>query len=161
MTPFPKRAEPLSPHPSATEILELGGDEPSIETEFDPGQWTAEAPGEARGSGGRQVLAAALSFFAALWLAFTAWSAGRSLSGQTLSSPQIAQWVAVAAGPLALLGLAWLVFGRTRRKEAERFTRSVITMRHEARSLEALLEVLSQRISDSRSELTAIGPHPI
>jgi len=157
MTPFPKRAEPLSPHPSATEILELGGDEPSIETEFDPGQWAAEAPVEARGSGGRQVLAAALSILAALWLAFTAWSAGRSLSGQALSSPQIAQWVAVAAGPLALLGLAWLVFGRTRRKEAERFTRSVITMRHEARSLEALLEVLSQRISDSRSELTAIG----
>ena len=41
-----------------------------------------------------------------------------------------------AAGPLALMGLAWLIFGRTRRKEAERFTRSVITMRSEARSLE-------------------------
>jgi len=48
------------------------------------------------------------------------------------------------------------MFGRTRRKEAERFTHSVVTMRHEARSLEALLEVLSQRISDSRAELTTI-----
>jgi DNA-binding ferritin-like protein len=52
-----------------------------------------------------------------------------------------------------VLGLAWLIFGRTRRRETERFTRSVITMRTEARSLEALLEVLSQRITDSRGEL--------
>ena len=51
------------------------------------------------------------------------------------------------------------MFGRTRRKEAERFTRSVVTMRTEARSLEALLEVLSQRIQDSRVELGMISQH--
>ena len=51
------------------------------------------------------------------------------------------------------------MFGRTRRKETERFTRSVVAMRTEARSLEALLEVLSQRITDSRSELTMISQH--
>jgi len=51
------------------------------------------------------------------------------------------------------------MFGRTRRKEAERFTRSVIAMRAEARSLEGLLGVLSQRIQDSRSELTMIAQH--
>ena len=159
MTPNPQRAEPLSPVPDQSEILELGGRDAPFETEFDPAQWTAEAPVEARGAGGRQVLAIALSLIAALWLAFTAWSAGRSLAGQPLSSPLVAQWVAVAAGPLALVGLAWLVFGRTRRKEAERFTQSVVTMRTEARSLEALLEVLSQRISDSRTELTMITQH--
>jgi hypothetical protein len=60
---------------------------------------------------------------------------------------------------LALLGLAWLIFGRTRRREAERFTRSVIAMRSEARSLEALLAVLSQRINDSRAELTMMAQH--
>ncbi|WP_028970543.1 hypothetical protein [Sphingomonas sp. URHD0057] len=156
MTPTPQRAEPLSPVPDQTEILELGGSDAPFETEFDPGQWAAEAPVEVRGAGGRQVLAIALSMIAALWLAFTAWSAGRSLAGQPLTSPLVAQWVAVAAGPLALLGLAWLVFGRTRRKEAERFTQSVIVMRTEAQSLEALLEVLSQRITDSRTELTVI-----
>jgi len=159
MTPNPQRAEPLSPVSDQSEILELGGRDAPFETEFDPAQWTAEAPVEARGTGGRQVLAIALSVIAALWLAFTAWSAGRSLAGQPLSSPLVAQWVAVAAGPLALVGLAWLVFGRTRRKEAERFTQSVVTMRTEARSLEALLEVLSQRISDSRTELTMITHH--
>src|SRR5207253_4960516 len=81
------------------------------------------------------------------------------LGVQPLSSPAFAQWIAVAAGPLALLGLVWLMFGRTRRKEAERFTRSVVAMRTEAQSLEALLEVLSQRIGDSRTELTMIAQH--
>ena len=90
---------------------------------------------------------------AALWLGYSAWSAGRTLAGQPLSSPLLTQWLAVAAGPLALLGLTWVIFGRTRRREAEAFTRSVIAMRSEAQSLEALLEVLSQRINDSRSEL--------
>ena len=156
MTPSPKRAEPLSPINEERSILELERDMAVAEEAFDPAQWAAETPVAPHGAGGRQVLATALSILAALWLAFTAWSAGRSLAGQPLSSPLVAQWVAIAAGPLALLGLAWLMFGRTRRKEAERFTQSVVTMRTEARSLEALLEVLSQRIVDSKSELTAI-----
>ena len=156
MTPSPKRAEPLPPINEERSILELERDMAVAEEAFDPAQWAAETPVAPHGAGGRQVLATALSILAALWLAFTAWSAGRSLAGQPLSSPLVAQWVAIAAGPLALLGLAWLMFGRTRRKEAERFTQSVVTMRTEARSLEALLEVLSQRIVDSKSELTAI-----
>ena len=156
MTPSPKRAEPLSPINEERSILELESEMAIAEEAFDPAQWAAEAPVATPGAGGRQVLAWSLGVLAALWLAFTAWSAGRSFAAQPLSSPQVAQWVAIAAGPLALLGLAWLMFGRTRRREAERFTQSVVTMRTEARSLEALLEVLSQRISDSRTELTAI-----
>ena len=127
---------------------------------FDPIEWNeSRAEAEPATPGGRAVLAAGLVLIAILWTAYTAWSAGRALVGAPLSSPAIAQWVAIAAGPLALLGLAWLMFGRTRRREAEKFTRSVITMRTEARSLEALLEVLSQRISDSRAELTMISQH--
>jgi uncharacterized phage infection (PIP) family protein YhgE len=152
MTPSPKRAESLPRITEAAEPLELTRDQIAVEPDFDSIPWTQSEP-EDRGAGGRQVLGTTLTVLAVLWLAYTAWAAGRSLSGQPLTSPQIAQWIAVAAGPLALLGLAWLTFGRTRRKETERFTRSVITMRHEAQSLEALLEVLSQRIVDSRSEL--------
>ena len=154
MNTNPQRANPLLRHQDPPEPLEPGPAETFVEPTFDQEQWT-----EAKGSGGRAVLGTALAILAALWLAFTAWSAGRALSGQPLSSPAIAQWVAVAAGPLALLGLAWLMFGRTRRKEAERFTRSVVAMRHESQSLEALLEVLSQRIGDSRTELTMISQH--
>ena len=159
MTPTPKRAEPLPQAQEAAppvELLSAAAD--FVEPSFDEQQWREQSV-EERGAGGRQVLGIALSVLAALWLAFTAWSAGRVLAGQPLSSPQVAQWVAIAAGPLAILGLAWLIFGRTRRKEAERFTRSVVTMRTEAQSLEALLEVLSQRITDSRSELTMISQH--
>ena len=163
MNPSPQAAAPLSAAslPQAAENLqplELTSDDMAFAPSFDSGQW-AEHQDEARGSGGRQVLGTALTILAALWLAYTAWSAGRALANTPLTSPAFAQWVALAAGPLALLGLVWLMFGRTRRKEAERFTRSVVAMRTETRSLEALIEVLSRRISDSRSELTMISRH--
>ncbi len=160
MNPFAKRAEPLPTSSDEADSFEplASTDQIAVAPAFDEGRW-AESRAEERGAGGRQVLGIALSVIAALWLAFSAWSAGRSLGGQPLSSPEFAQWVAVVAGPLALVGLAWLMFGRTRRKEAEKFTRSVITMRTEAQSLEALLEVLSQRIQDSRTELTMISQH--
>jgi len=148
--------------PDDISAQEVDGDRSSeLElTEFDRVHWDeSRAESDSTGAGGRAVLGTGLSILAAFWLAYTAWAAGRSLTGQPLSSPQIAEWVAVAAGPLALLGLVWLMFGRTRRKEAERFTRSVVTMRAEARSLEGLLQVLSQRINDSRSELAMMSQH--
>ena len=103
--------------------------------------------------GGRQVLGWALSILALLWTAYAAWSAGRSLATEPLTSPQIAQWVAILAGPLALMGLVWLMFGRTRRKEAEKFTRSVITMRTEARALQDVLAALQQQIAENHRSL--------
>ncbi len=156
MIPSPQRADPLAPPADEPEPLDLTSDDAAVQPAFDADQWQV-SQAEAQGAGGRQVLGAALTILAALWLAYTAWSAGRSLGGQPLSSPAIAQWVAVATGPLALLGLVWLMFGRTRRKEAERFTRSVVAMRAEARSLDALLSVVSQRIVDSRSELSTMA----
>jgi predicted nucleic acid-binding Zn-ribbon protein len=158
MTPTPNRAEPLPPATDAAEPLELTSADIVPEQCFEEERWLqpTEAPADEPGSGGRQVLAIALGLLATLWLGYAAWSAGRTLAGQPLSSPYVAQWLAIAAGPLALFGLLWLIFGRTRRKEAERFTRSVIAMRSEAQSLEALLEVLSQRINDSRTELTTM-----
>jgi predicted nucleic acid-binding Zn-ribbon protein len=159
MTPTPKRSEPLPRATDAAEPLDLTSADVAPVALEDEWLRAADTPSEEHGAGGRRVLGTTLTVLAALWLAYTAWSAGRTLAGQPLTSPLIAQWFAIAAGPLALLGLAWLIFGRTRRKETERFTRSVIAMRSEAQSLEALLEVLSQRINDSRSELTMIAQH--
>ena len=161
MTPTPKRAEPLPPATNAAEPLELTTADMAFASESGEEQWLqpTESPAREPGAGGRQVLGIALTVLAALWVGYSAWSAGRTLVGQPLSSPLVAQWLAIAAGPLALLGLGWLIFGRTRRKEAERFTRSVVAMRGEAQSLEALLEVLSQRITDSRTELTMMAQH--
>lgn len=162
MTPTPKRAEPLPPAIHAAEPLELTSADMAHKAEFDDEPWLQNADGaESRsvdsGLGGRRVLGIALGILAGLWIGYSAWSAGRALAGQPLSSQMIPQWLALAASPLALLALAWLIFGRTRRREAERFTRSVIAMRGEARSLEALLQVLSQRIADSRTELTMMA----
>jgi hypothetical protein len=162
MTPTPQRAEPIVPLREEPEPLDLTSadvlHEPSAETPWLQEAGTVESAVE-HGKGGRQVLGVTLTVLAVLWVGYCAWSAGRTLAGQPISSPQLAQWLAIAAAPLALLALAWMMFGRTRRKEAEQFTRSVVTMRTEAQSLEALLEVLSQRISDSRTELTMISQH--
>ncbi|HXG99488.1 MAG TPA: hypothetical protein VNI79_03615 [Sphingomicrobium sp.] len=105
------------------------------------------------GAGGRAVLGWALGLLAGFWVAYTAWSAGQALRSEPLNSPALAQWVAIAAGPLALLGLIWLMFGRTRRKEAEQFTRSVVAMRTEARALEDVLASLSRQIDHNHTSL--------
>ncbi len=155
MNPVPNRAEPL---PTAfEEAISHPSDQGLSSPEFDDRSWNyvAEEPQPVT-AGGRAVLGWALGLLAAAWLAFSAWSAGQALATRTLTSPELASWVAVAAGPLALLGLVWLMFGRTRRKEAEAFTRSVIAMRHEAQSLEGLLGVLRQRIDDNHGALRAI-----
>lgn len=152
MTATPHRAEPI-PQP----IEEMPFDAGPQESVIDENEWLAAEPEPTpRGSGGRAVLGWALALLAVAWIAYTAWSAGRQLANEPLTSPAVAQWVAVAAGPLALLGLIWLIFGRTRRKEAEAFTRSVVIMRHEAQSLEALLSVLSQRIDENHAALNGI-----
>ena len=112
--------------------------------------------------GGRLVLGWALGILALLWTGYTAWSAGRVLANEPLTSPAIAQWVAILTGPLALMGLVWLMFGRTRRKEAEKFTRSVIAMRKEARSLQDILAALSHQIGENHRTLGVmpISPDP-
>jgi hypothetical protein len=150
-------ATELPPVPEAPPVSESSPPDDTLDLGFEQMQWSEpEADRAARGAGGRQVLAIALIALAVLWVAYSAWSAGRVMATQPLSSPAIAQWIAIAAGPLALLGLAWILFGRTRRREAERFTRSVIAMRAETQSLEALLEVLAQRIEDSQASLTGM-----
>ena len=158
MNPTPHRASTPEPLSAAAPAQPQENDELLLENGFDPLQWseTREEAGD-RGAGGRAVLGSALTILSLLWLGYTAWSAGHALAGQPLTSPLIAQWVAVAAGPLALLGLVWLMFGRTRRKEAETFTRSVVQMRTEARSLEGLLAVLSQRLTDSHQALGSMA----
>ena len=150
MTAYPHYAEREPDAPPVTDPVESRS-ETSLAA-FDELAWT-ERRDEQRGAGGRQVLGWALALIGALWLGYTAWSAGRALAAMPLGSPAFAQWVAIAAGPLALLGLVWLMFGRTRRKETEQFTRSVIAMRTEARALEDVLAALSRQIEHNHVAL--------
>ncbi len=155
MTAYPHYAERDSNAPprqaDAGADHAQSGAEPDIAA-FDEVAWT-ERRDEQRGAGGRAVLGWTLALLAALWLGYTGWAAGRALAAMPLGSPEFAQWVAIAAGPLALLGLVWLMFGRTRRKEAEHFTRSVIAMRNEARALEDVLAALSRQIEHNHTAL--------
>ena len=137
-------AEPDAAYPAAEPEVALLDDTAWSENQLDH---------QPVGAGGRTVLGWALGVLAALWLAYTAWSAGQALRAEPLTSPALAEWVAIAAGPLALLGLAWLMFGRTRRKEVEHFTRSVVAMRSEARALEDVLAALSRQIDDNHAAL--------
>jgi hypothetical protein len=132
----------------------VGGEEVYSEPSFSPMDWAEirDVQGVAS-EGGRQVLGWGLGILALLWTGYSAWSAGQALVDQPLSSPAIAQWVAILTGPLALMGLVWLMFGRTRRKEAEKFTRSVVAMRKEARSLQDILGALSQQIAENHRTL--------
>ncbi|MBA3667220.1 MAG: hypothetical protein H0W65_05815 [Sphingomonas sp.] len=138
----------------AEDIPVAEGAEAAVEPYFDRVSWAEiRDEHEVAGAGGRIVLGWALALLALAWTGYTAWSAGRALADQPLSSPAIAQWVAILTGPLALMGLVWLMFGRTRRKEAERFIRSVIAMRTEARSLQDILGALSQQIEQNHAAL--------
>ena len=135
-------------------IPTVEGEEVSSDPGFDQMGWAEirDVHGVAS-EGGRQVLGWGLSLLALLWTAYAAWSAGRSLATEPLTSPQIAQWVAILAGPLALVGLVWLMFGRTRRRETEKFTRSVIAMRTEARALQDVLGALQVQIAENHRSL--------
>ena len=154
MSTSPHRAQHEPLHDQVEEIPTVEGEEVYGGPNFDRMSWaeTRDIHGIAS-EGGRQVLGWALSILAVLWVGYTAWSAGRALATEPLTSPQIAQWVAILAGPLALMGLVWLMFGRTRRKEAEKFTRSVITMRTEARALQDVLAALQQQVAENHRSL--------
>ena len=142
------------PQDPVDEVPVVEGEEVHAEPSFDRLSWSEirDVHGVAS-EGGRQVLGWGLSLLALLWTAYAAWSAGRSLATEPLTSPQVAQWLAILAGPLALVGLVWLMFGRTRRKEAEKFTRSVIAMRTEARALQDVLAALQSQIAENHRSL--------
>jgi hypothetical protein len=154
MSISPHRARSDPHYGPEEQIPTVEGEEVHAEPSFDRMSWAEirDLHGVAS-EGGRMVLGWALSILALLWTGYTAWSAGRSLADQPLSSPAIAQWVAILTGPLALMGLVWLMFGRTRRRETERFTRSVIAMRTEAGSLQDILAALSAQIEDNHRTL--------
>lgn len=83
---------------------------------------------------------AAVGFW--LWQARPPFSLGNAIA-----------WTAMLTGPLALLALLWLIFGKTPRRETERFTRAVEAMTAESRALESVLEIVAGRIEDNHARL--------
>jgi hypothetical protein len=108
-------------------------------------------PARARRPAKTGLLGAILILLAAGWLAavgYWLWQTRPPLSlGNAIA------WTATVAGPLALLALLWLLFGRTSRREAERFRAAVEAMTAESRALESVLEIVAGRIEDNHARL--------
>lgn len=116
------------------------------------GSGTVDAfdPAEAESTAGTRILAVALGALGLAWTGFTAWSIARA----PLIASEAASALALASGPLILLGIVWLIFGRTGRRETERFTQAVRAMRSESAALESVLRIVTARLEDSHSRLT-------
>jgi hypothetical protein len=101
---------------------------------------------------GRPLLAAFLSLVALAWLGTWGYALFRGIGELGLAGT--VSWIATLCVPLALLALVWLIFGRTRRAEAERFTRAVQAMRGEAESLERVLSIVGERLATHREQVS-------
>lgn len=123
---------------------------PMAEGYTNPEEWQVEA--ETRRSAGTSVLAAILVLLAIAWTAGISWLAWQA--GSATSPQGAANWMALACPPLILFGLTWLIFGRTSRRETQRFARSVSALRTETAGLESLLGVVATRLEENHSRLT-------
>jgi hypothetical protein len=89
---------------------------------------------------------------AALWTAGSAWWTLSNAPELTL--PGIMNWVATLSGPMIMIGVAWIIFGRSPRRETEAFTRAVAEMRRESEALESVLAIVNARLEENHVRLT-------
>ena len=66
----------------------------------------------------RTIVGGFLVFLAVLWTGIAALAAGEANSIASFGLTDLVRWTAIASGPLAVLGLGWLLFGRSSRTEA-------------------------------------------
>jgi hypothetical protein len=121
-----------------------------------PAQPDEHAIGEAQAgelrAPSRKALAALLILLAVGW----AGAAGYAFatSGVPVTLPTLITWITTASVPLVLLGIVWIIFGRTPRREAEHFTRAVSAMRRESSALESVLAIVAERLEQNQARLT-------
>lgn len=84
------------------------------------------------------------------WAGFVGWAAYSSIVAETPTPTQVANWIAIASVPFALLGIAWLMTQRTSRREAARFGRTSEAMRAEARRLDNAMALAASQLAEIR-----------
>lgn len=126
--------------------------EPVHETVYEP---VYEEPGADGGpeSPYRSVVGGFLIAAAVLWIGVVAWAAGQASNAAPLGAVDLVRWAATASGPLALIGLGWLLFGRSERGETTRFIRGVQQMRGESEALQGVLASIGTQIVANRAAL--------
>ena len=117
-----------------------------LHSHFSSDQEAYELPAE---SPYRRTTGGVLIALALLWTGAVAWSAGQAppVTGGLIG------WVALASGPLALLGLVWLLFGRSSSGETAKFAQSLEAMRSESERLQAVLGGIAHQLSHNRAAL--------
>jgi hypothetical protein len=112
----------------------------------------AEEPEAQSRSRGRPILAGFLILLTLAWLVACGLTIYQTWASANLVT--VVSWIATMSVPPALLALVWLIFGRTGRRETERFTHSVTTMRSESESLERVLAIVAERLTNNRVQLS-------
>ncbi|WP_129792771.1 hypothetical protein [Sphingosinicella sp. CPCC 101087] len=102
--------------------------------------------------GGRRALAVSLALLAIGWLVVAGLAVGQSWPVPSLAA--WTGWVTTISVPLILLASAWLLFGRSSRRETERFTLAVQEMRRESQALESVLGIVAGRLQENRAALS-------
>ena len=103
-------------------------------------------------SRGSRILAALLVLLALGWLGVSGYALSQAWPGESLIA--WTGWAATVSAPLILLALTWLIFGRSTRRETERFTRAVVSMRRESQALESVLAIVAGRLQENRAVLS-------
>ncbi|WP_106639413.1 hypothetical protein [Allosphingosinicella vermicomposti] len=117
------------------------------------GMWDMPIADMEQPAPGRPILGGLLILLAIAWTSAAIWSILSTAPAADL--PAIVGWIGTIAGPLVLIALMWLIFGRTPRREAERFTQAVTKMRAESAALDGLLAVVTTRLEDNYARMTA------
>jgi hypothetical protein len=125
-------------------VVPMGGDYAATQ------EWAAEEPETPPWR--VRLIAGLLILLSLAWLGASLWVALRSEA--MLSIEAAVRWVPVVSVPLILLAVGWVLFGRTPRRETERFTRAVAAMRAESGALENLLAVVAARLEENHARLT-------
>jgi hypothetical protein len=101
---------------------------------------------------GPKLLAGLLILLALGWIGGSVYALTLAWPGPSL--PAWIGWAGTFSAPLVLIGLVWLMFGRTGRRETQRFTSAVTAMRNESQALENVLASVSARLAANRAALS-------
>lgn len=108
-----------------------------------PRRWTDFAIGGALGLAG------------AIWLGIWLLGVISITSAGSASIATIASWIALASGPLALLGILYILSRRTSTREARRFADTAMSMRVESQRLEAAIARITDTLDSRRADLSS------
>lgn len=151
MTTGAQRAETLPDDDGAAMGQDSWGTVPAA---MDSADWSErDADETAPDRAGSYLLPGALILLAISWIGASAYAI--ATTGQPFTVSSLTPMIAVASGPLTLIGLLWLIFGQTPRRETDRFSRAVAAMRSESAALEAILRIVAERLEENHERLSS------